>query len=315
MTTHTLAPRAEGVLDTIGRTPLVPLQHVVPAGAARVLVKLESMNPTGSMKDRMALAMIEGAERSGRLAAGRTVTEFTGGSTGTSLAFVCAAKKYPAHLVSSDAFSLEKRNHMRAMGAKLTIVPSQGGNITPDLFVRMREMTDKIQEQEHAFWTDQFNNEDQARGYYTLADEVWEQTGGQVDAFVHVVGTAGSLRGCVMGLRRHNPKLNVTAVEPSTSAVISGGAPGAHRIEGIGIGRLVPHWSPSLADQVDSVSTEDAEAMARRLAKEEAIFAGTSTGANVVAAIRAAQRLGAGKTLVTLVVDTGLKYISTELYR
>jgi len=315
MTTHTLAPRAEGVLDTIGRTPLVPLQHVVPAGAARVLVKLESMNPTGSMKDRMAFAMIEGAEAAGRLAPGRTVTEFTGGSTGTSLAFICAAKKYPAHLVSSDAFSIEKRNHMRAMGAKLTIIPSEGGTITPDLFVRMREATDKIREHEQAFWTDQFNNDDQARGYHTLADEVWEQTGGQVDGFVQVVGTCGSLRGCVTGLRKHNPRLNVTAVEPSTSAVMSGGAPGSHRIEGIGTGRLVPHWSPSLADHIEAVSTEDAEAMARRLAREEAIFGGTSSGANVVAAIRAAQRLGPNKTVVTLIVDTGLKYISTELYR
>ena len=314
MITQTPA-RAENILDTIGRTPLVPLQHVVPAGAARVLVKLESMNPTGSMKDRMALAMIEGAEAAGRLKAGRTVTEFTGGSTGTSLAFICAAKKYPAHLVSSDAFSLEKRNHMRAMGAKLTIVPSAGGAITPDLFVRMREATEKIREQEHAFWTDQFNNEDQARGYYALADEVWEQTGGQVDGFVQVVGTCGSLRGCVTGLRKHNPKLAVTAVEPSTSAVMSGGAPGAHRIEGIGTGRLVPHWSPSLADHIETVSTEEAEAMARRLAKEEAIFGGTSSGANVVAAIRTAERIGAGKTVVTLIVDTGLKYISTELYK
>lgn len=315
MPTHTLAPCVQDVLDTIGRTPLVQLQHLVPAGAARVLVKLESMNPTGSMKDRMALSMIEGAERAGRLTAGRTVTEFTGGSTGTSLAFVCAARKYPAHLVSSDAFSIEKRNHIRAMGARLTIVPSDGGTITPDLFVRMRAATDRIREQEHAFWTDQFNNEDQARGYYALADEVWEQTGGQVDGFVQVVGTCGSLRGCVTGLRTHNSKLSVTAVEPSTSAVMSGAAPGAHRIEGIGVGRLVPQWSASLADHIEAVSTEEAEAMARRLAREEAIFGGTSSGANVVAAIRAAERLGAGRTVVTLIVDSGLKYISTELYR
>jgi cysteine synthase A len=303
------------ILDSIGNTPLVELRSVVPVGSARILLKLESHNPTGSMKDRMARAMIEGAIASGALAPGREVVEFTGGSTGTSLAFICAALGYPLSIVTSDAFSLEKRNHMKAFGAMMTIVPSDGGRITPELFVAMRVMTQQIVTERGAFWTNQFENYDQAGGYQSLGDEVWAQTGGTVDAFVHVVGTCGSLRGTSTALRVHNPKLHVVAVEPAESAVMSGGAPGAHRIEGTGTGRLVPMWAPSLADEIEAVSTSDAEAMARRLAQEEAIFAGTSTGANLVAALRLAARLGPNATIVTIACDHGLKYISTDLYR
>lgn len=303
------------ILETVGNTPLVELRTIVPAGSARILLKLESHNPTGSMKDRMALAMVRGAIASGALAPGREVVEFTGGSTGTSLAFVCAALGYPISIVTSDAFSIEKRNHMKALGAMMTIVPSDGGRITPDLFVRMREATQAIVRDRGAFWTNQFENHDQAHGYQALGDEVWAQTAGTVDAFVHVVGTCGSLRGTSTALRAHRPGLHVVAVEPAESAVMSGGAPGAHRIEGTGTGRLVPMWDPSLADAIEAVSTADAEAMARRLTREEAIFAGTSTGANVVAALRVAARLGSGATIVTIACDHGLKYISTELYR
>jgi cysteine synthase A len=303
------------ILDTIGNTPLVELRALVPAGSARILVKLESHNPTGSMKDRMARAMVEGTIASGALAPGREVVEFTGGSTGTSLAFVCAALGYPLSIVTSDAFSIEKRNHMKALGAAMTIVPSDGGRITPDLFVTMRGLVQRMVSERGAFWTNQFENHDQAAGYRALGDEVWAQTGGKVDAFVQAVGTGGSLRGTSTALRAHNASLHVVAVEPAESAVMSGGAPGAHRIEGTGTGRLVPMWDPSLANEIEAVSTEEAEAMARRLAKEEAIFAGTSTGANLVAALRVAKRLGTGATIVTLVCDHGLKYISTELYR
>lgn len=303
------------ILDTIGQTPLVPLMRIVPAGSARVLLKLESSNPTGSMKDRMAKAMIDAAEASGMLAPGREVVEFTGGSTGTSLAFVCAARGYALSIVTSDAFSLEKRNHMKAFGASLTVVPSDGGRITPDLFVTMKAITEGIVRERGAFWTNQFENHDQANGYQSLGEEVWRQTEGRVDAFVQVVGTCGSLRGTATSLRAHQPNLRVVAVEPSTSAVLSGGQPGAHRIEGTGTGRVVPLWDPALASEIESVSTEDAEEMARRLAREEAIFAGTSTGANLVAALRVAKRLGAGATVLTLAVDHGLKYISTPLFR
>jgi cysteine synthase A len=306
---------SSAILDSIGTTPLVELRSLVPAGSARILLKLESHNPTGSMKDRMARAMVEGAIASGALAPGREVVEFTGGSTGTSLAFVCAALGYPLSIVTSDAFSIEKRNHMKALGAAMTIVPSDGGRITPDLFVTMRGLVQQMVSERGAFWTNQFENHDQAAGYRALGDEVWAQTGGKVDAFVQAVGTGGSLRGTSTALRAHNASLHVVAVEPAESAVMSGGAPGAHRIEGTGTGRLVPMWDPSLANEIEAVSTEEAEAMARRLAKEEAIFAGTSTGANLVAALRVAKRLGTGATIVTLVCDHGLKYISTELYR
>lgn len=302
------------LLDAIGRTPLVELRRMVPADHARILVKLELANPTGSMKDRMARAMIEGAARSGRLRPGGEIVEFTGGSTGTSLAFIAAARGYRLTIITSDAFSLEKRRHMAAFGADVRIVPSEGGRITPDLFVRMKAEVDAVVADRGAYWTDQFNNHDQADGYGPLADEAWEQSGRRIDAFVHAVGTAGSLRGTATGLRRHHPAIEVIAVEPSTSAVISGGPPGSHRMEGMGTGRIVPMFSPDLITGVEPVSTEDAEEMARRLAREEAIFAGTSTGANLVAALRVAQRLGAGKTVLMIAVDDGLKYVTTPLY-
>jgi cysteine synthase A len=221
------------ILDSIGNTPLVELKHLAPKGGARIVMKLESANPTGSMKDRMARAMIDNAEKDGRLTPGREIVEFTGGSTGTSLAFVCAAKGYPLSIVTSDAFSLEKRNHMKAFGAMMTIEPAINGMVTPDLFVRMRAATENIVAERNAYWTKQFENHDQTTGYYTLADEAWAETGGKIDAFVHAVGTCGSLRGTVTRLRQHQPNLQVVAVEPSTSAVLSGGAPGAHRMEGI----------------------------------------------------------------------------------
>lgn len=287
---------------------------MVPADHARILVKLELANPTGSMKDRMARAMIEGAARSGRLRPGGEIVEFTGGSTGTSLAFIAAARGCRLTIITSDAFSLEKRRHMAAFGADVRIVPSEGGRITPDLFVRMKAEVDAVVADRGAYWTDQFNNHDQADGYGPLADEAWEQSGRRIDAFVHAVGTAGSLRGTATGLRRHHPAIEVIAVEPSTSAVISGGPPGSHRMEGMGTGRIVPMFSPDLISGVEPVSTEDAEEMARRLAREEAIFAGTSTGANLVAALRVAQRLGAGKTVLMIAVDDGLKYVTTPLY-
>jgi cysteine synthase A len=303
------------VLAAIGGTPLVQLRRLPPPGSARLLLKLESANPTGSMKDRMARSMIEAAESDGRLAPGGAIVELTGGSTGTSLALVCAVKRYPLFVVTSDAISLEKRNHMKALGATVTVVASHGGGLTRELFESMLAETHRLQEARGAFWTNQFENHAQADGYAALGEEIWEQAGGQLDAFVQVVGTCGSLRGTSTALRRHQAKLHVVAVEPSTSPVLSGGRPGSHRIEGVGIGRLPPMWDPQLADDIEHVSTEDAEAMARRLACEEGIFAGTSSGANVVAALRVAERLGPAATVVSIVVDTGLKYLSTHLYR
>jgi len=303
------------ILERIGRTPLVALESIVPAGSARVLVKLESENPTGSMKDRMALAMIEAAERDGRLKAGGSVVEYTGGSTGVSLALVCAAKRYPLHIVSSDAFSPQKLEHMRALGAELTLVKSVNGGMDAALTRSMVETARQIRERVGGFWTDQLNNSDQLAAYRVMAEEIWEQTQGRVDAFVQSVGTGASLRGIGERLRQRSPWVHVTAVEPSESAVLSGGPTGVHRIEGIGAGFVVPLWDPRVPSEIAKVSTEEAKAMARRLAREEAILAGTSTGANVVAALRVAQRLGEGATVVTVVCDTGMKYLSTDLYR
>lgn len=302
------------VLESIGNTPLVALKRVVPPDHARVLVKVEGTNPTGSMKDRMAIAMIESAESDGRLPPGGTVVEYTGGSTGTSLAMVCAAKGYKIRIVTSDAFSQEKRDHMRALGADIIEVPSEGGRITKDLIEEMIELAQQISQEPETFYSDQLQNGDGVRGYHPLGEEIWTQIEGKVDAFIQVVGTAHSIEGVSTILRSYNPDLYVVAVEPAESPVLSGGEPGAHKIEGIGIGFIPPLWKASMADEIMLISTEEAKSMARRLASQEALFAGTSSGANVVAAIRMAKRLGPGHTVVSLLVDSGLKYLTTDLY-
>ena len=303
------------ILATIGNTPIVQLREVVRPGSARVLLKLEGTNPTGSMKDRMARAMIEAAESDGILKPGGQVVEFTGGSTGTSLALVCAAKGYRLSVVTSNAASLEKRNHMRALGADLTVLHTEGAKLSKELYRALVETTEQIVRESGAFWTDQFHNPNQVLGYHGLAEEIWAQAAGRVDAFVHVVGTSGSLRGVATTLRRLNPKLQVVAVEPAESAVLSGGSPGLHRIEGVGIGQAPFLWDPTLVEGIEQVSTAESEAMARRLAREEAIFAGTSTGANAVAALRIAEKLGPKATVATIMVDSGLKYLSTDLFQ
>ena len=302
------------ILDAIGNTSLVRLRRVVPAGSAEVLVKLESENPTGSMKDRMAVAVISRPEADGRLKPGDSIVEYTGGSTGTSLAMVCAAKGYRIRIVTSDAFSKEKLDQMAALGAELMLVPSEGGRTTKKLILDMIEAARRIASEPHVYWTNQLENRDSLIGYRALGEEIWEQTGGQIDAFVHSVGTAASLRGVATVLDRKDPGMQVVAVEPAESPVLAGGAPGPHKIEGIGIGYVPPLWEASLVDAVEAVATDDAKEMARRLAREEAIFAGTSSGANVVAALRVATRLGAGKRVVTLLPDTGLKYASTDVF-
>ena len=303
------------LLDAIGNTSLVQLRRVVPKGHARVCVKLEWENPTASMKDRVARAMIEAAEANGRLKPGGTVVEYTGGSTGTSLALVCAAKGYRTRLVSSDAFSREKLDHMAALGAELSLVPSDGGRITKALFLEMIARARELSREPGTYWTDQLENRDSPTGYYGLGEEIWSQTNGRVEAFVHSVGTGASLRGVATVLRRHRADVRIVAVEPAESQVLGGGAPGAHRIEGIGVGYTPPLWDPALANEVLAVSSDEAMEMARRLARDEALFAGTSSGGNVVAALRVAARLGPEATVVTLLVDSGIKYLSTETYR
>jgi len=298
------------ILHCIGNTSLLPLRHIVPRNGSRLLLKLESENPTGSMKDRMALAMIEAAEADGRLAAGGSVVEYTGGSTGVSLSLICAVKRYPLHIVTSDAFAREKLEHMKILGANLQIVPSEGGGMTEKLTRDMIEAARIIAARTGSFWTDQMNNTDQFAAYHKLAEEIWIQTDGQIDGFVQSVGTAASLRGTGEALRRHNEQIRIVAVEPSESPVLSGGRPGAHKIDGIGAGFVVPLWQPNIADQIERVSTEEAVAMTMQLAREEGLFAGTSTGANVIAALRLAQQLGPDATIVTVMCDTGMKYLS-----
>lgn len=302
------------VLDAIGNTPLVELTKVAPPGSARIRVKLEFCNPTGSMKDRVAKAMVEAAERDGRLPPGGTVVEYTGGSTGTSLGLVCAAKGYRLKIVFSDAFSDEKRRMMEAFGAVVTVVPSDQGRMNERLFRDLVATAERLAKEPGHWFCNQLNNRDGSAGYHGLGEEIWAQTHGQVDAFVQCVGTAHSLHGTASTLWSHNPKVHIAAVEPAESAVLSGGTSGSHFIEGIGIGYTPPLWNPKLVNSIRPVSSAEARAMCRRLAHEEGIFAGTSSGANVVAALRVAKELGPRATVVTLMVDSGLRYLSTDLF-
>jgi cysteine synthase A len=303
------------ILAAIGSTSMVRLRHVVPPGSADILVKLEWENPTGSMKDRMARAVIDGAERSGRLKPGGTVVEYTGGSTGASLALVCAARGYRIRIVTSDAFSPEKLDQMAALGAELMLVPSEGGRTTRKLILDMIEVARGLSGEPDTWWSDQLHNHDSIAGYHALGEEIWSQTHGRVDAFVHAVGTAASSRGVATVLRRHQPRVRIACVEPAESSVLLGHPPGPHQIEGIGVGFTPPLWDPSLVDEVVAVATNDAKAMTRRLAREEGLFAGTSSGANVLAAIQVGLRLGPGARVVTLLPDSGLKYLNTDVYR
>jgi cysteine synthase A len=298
------------ILCCIGNTSLLALRSILPENGCRILLKLESENPTGSMKDRMALAMIEAAEANGRLKADGCVVEYTGGSTGVSLSLVCAVKKYPLHIVTSDAFAREKLDHMKILGAELQIVRSESGGMTEQLTRDMIEAARIIAQKPGSFWTDQLNNTDQLVAYHKMAEEIWIQTDGQIDGFVQMVGTAASLRGIGEALRRHNERIRIVAVEPSESAVLSGGKPGPHKIDGVGAGFVVPLWQNGIADQIEHISTEEAVAMTRRLAREEGLFAGTSTGGNVIAALRFAEQLGPNSTIVTVMCDTGMKYLS-----
>lgn len=308
-------PVGREILGAIGNTPLVELRRVVPKGSSRVVVKLESSNPTGSMKDRVAKAMVEAAITDGRLPPGGTVVEYTGGSTGISLGLICAALGYKAHFVSSDAFSDEKLDTMRAYGAELTLIPSEERRITAQLIKAMMAKAEEISREPGHWFCNQINNADGEAGYHAMGDELWTQTAGRIDAFVQSVGSAHSIHGTAEALRRHNPRMHVVAVEPAESPVLAGKPAGAHKIEGIGIGFVPALWRREEVNELDAVSTDEANAMARRLAREEAIFGGTSSGANVVTALRVAKRFGAGATVGTIIVDSGLRYLSTDLLK
>jgi len=307
-------PISESVLRAIGSTPVVRLRNIVPSGSADVLVKLEYYNPTGSYKDRMALAMIEGAEARGALKPGMRVVEFTGGSTGSSLALVCSVKGYRFAPVSSDAFAKEKLDTMRAFGADLHIVQSDGGRITPPLFDWMRAEVKKMLAEGNTYWTDQFNNQDAIQGYMGIGHELVEQTAGTLHAFCGAVGTAGMLAGVSRALKAGGCDARIVALEPESAPMLTQGHGGTHRVEGIAPGFVPPHLTANVYDEARVVDETEGRAMARRLAREEGIFAGTSTGLNVAAAIALARELGPGKVVATVAVDTGLKYLAGDLF-
>ncbi len=302
-------------LDAIGKTPLALINKITRGLRSQIFIKLEYYNPTGSYKDRMALAMIEGAEKEGLLKPGDAIIEYTGGSTGSSLALVCAVKGYRLKIVTSDAFSEEKLNTMKAFGAELTVIPSEKGKITPDLVKKMMAKAEELGKERNIYRTNQLYNKHSLMGYNRLGEEILTQLDGKVDAFVASVGTAGCAMGVAEVLKAKNSQTKVFIVEPAESPVISKGSAGTHHIEGMGIGFIPPLLRRELYDEVVTVTEQEAIEMARRLALEEGIFAGTSTGANVVAAVNVASNMDEGKHVVTVAVDTGLKYLSTELYR
>jgi len=302
------------VLDSIGRTPVVRLRRLVPPACADVVVKLEYFSPTGSYKDRMALAMIEGAERSGRLRPGMRVVEYTGGSTGSSLAMVCALKGYAFHALSSDAFSTEKLDTMRAFGAEVELLPSDDGKVTAGLFDRFKVRIAELTRDPSTFWTDQFNNRDALDGYAGIGRELVEQVG-TIDAFVGAVGTAGMLMGVARILKARSTGTRVVALEPATSPLLTTGKTGPHHVEGTAAGFWPPHLSKDGFDEARSIDEDESRELARRAAREEGIFAGTSTGMNLVGALQLAHELGPGKVVATVAVDTGLKYLAGDLYR
>jgi cysteine synthase A len=302
-------------LFAIGNTPVIELRRMVPPHSARVLVKWEGSNPTGSYKDRMALAMIEGAEQRGELQPGATVVEFTGGSTGSSLAFVCAVKGYPFRVVSSDAFAQEKLATMAAFGAEVIVIPAAGQGISAELMGRMRATVEGLVAQGGVFWTRQFTNVDSLRGYAGIGRELLEQVEGSIDAFCGGIGTAGMLMGVAGAFRAAGASPRMVLLEPASSPIISRGISGAHHVEGVGVGFRPPLLDDALYDEARPIDEAVARATARRLAQEEGIFTGTSGGMNVAAALQLAQELGPGKTVVTVACDTGLKYLAGELFR
>jgi cysteine synthase len=307
-------PTTASALGTIGHTPVVRLRHIPPPDCAAVYVKLEYFNPTGSYKDRMALAMIEQAERRGALRPGMTVVEYTGGSTGSSLAFVCAVKGYRFHVVSSDAFAPEKLKTMRAFGAQVEVVHSLSGQITADLIPRLMARTKELGARDDVYLTDQFHNRDALIGYETIGAELLVQFPDGIDAFCGGVGVAGMLMGVARVLKGANPATQIIALEPGSSPVISEGRAGSHHVEGVGVGFVPPLLDRNMVDDVRAVPEGDARAMCRRLAREEGLLVGTSTGLNVAAALEIASQMPRDATVVTVACDTGLKYMAGNLF-
>jgi cysteine synthase len=303
------------MLETIGNTPLVRLRRIPPPGSAEIWLKLEGVNPTGSYKDRMALAMVEGAEAASLVDSTTSLLECTGGSTGSSLAFVCAVKGYRLTIISSDAYAREKLDSMRAFGATLLVEPSRGGVVTPDLWPRMMDRAKGLVDQGGYLYLDQFHNPHAPVGYEKMGEEILEQMPGRIDAICGAVGTAGMIMGVGSVIRARWPDAQVVALEPDTSPVLSGGKPGPHGIDGTAAGFVPPLFRREVVTDVRALPEREARSMSRRLAREEGIFAGTSTGMNVNAALQLAAELGKGRIVVTAACDSGFKYLDGALYR
>ncbi len=303
-------------MATIGNTPLIKLERLKEKGAADIFVKIEGANPTGSMKDRMAYSMIDGAEKRGQLKPGGRVVDYTGGSTGSSLAMVCATKGYKAHFVSSNAFAKEKLQTMEAFGATLEIFPSEDGNISAPLIAAMVARAKALSQEPNTFWTDQFNNEDNKLGYHAMAKEIIRDLGNDIDEFIMGVGTGGSFSGNAEVLKKEIPGIRCIATEPFYLRALSGGdISGKHKLEGMGAGFIPSICRLDLADEIMQIKDEDAYETARRLAREEGIFGGVTSGGNVWAAMQRAREIGEGKKIVTVIVDSGLKYLNGDLFK
>lgn len=311
-----LTPTKTNPMKGIGNTPLIKIEKLIDSESADIYVKLEGANPTGSMKDRMALSMIEGAEKRGDLKKGGTVVDYTGGSTGSSLAMICSAKGYKAHFVSSDAFAAEKLQTMRAFGATLELVPSENGSITVEVIKAALERVREIAKQPNTFYTDQFKNIDNRNAYHQMAQEIIDGLGLEIDEFIAGVGTGGCFSGNAEMLKKNIPNIKCIPIEPFHVRALSGGnTSGTHRLEGMGAGFIPEICRLDLADQIIAVKDEDAFNTARDLARIEGIFGGITSGANVWAAIQRAKVLGKGKKIVTVVCDSGLKYLQGDLYK
>jgi len=305
---------SHNIAAAIGNTPLIKLEKIVPSGCADVYVKLEYLNPTGCYKDRMALAIIEEAEKRGTLRPGMTVVECTAGSTGTSLAFVCTIKGYHFKVISSDVFAKEKLQAMRLFGAELELVPGKDGKITPDLIPRMIEMAREMGNSGNVYWTNQFENRDAIEGYRTMGKEILQQLNKPVDVFCGAVGTAGMITGVSKELKEANSNTKVIVLEPASAPLITQGVKGSHKVDGIGVGFVPPMLDKANYDEAMAVEEQDARQMAKLLATKEGIFAGTSSGLNISAALSIAKKLGPGRTVVTVACDSGMKYMSSGLF-